>query len=172
MRRTVRILSAAALAAMLSDFAATAPRADDRHAGYYYPQPQSFETYYARARPLDGANRDRRLGFVTGMTQRQMQAPYPMSHVVFAKGTEAEKLLIVALQDGPFDTIFRARAFLAAMTAAARATPKRNAPCCGTRSNCSSRPSRRACWSTISAPGRRRSNTSQARSRPKRSPSR
>lgn len=123
MRRTVRILSAAALAAMLSAFAATAPRADDRHAGYYYPQPQSFETYYARARPLDGANRDRRLGFVTGMTQRQMQAPYPMSHVVFAKGTEAEKLLIVALQDGPFDTIFRARAFLAAMTAAARATP-------------------------------------------------
>lgn len=123
MRRIARIYAAAALAALLSVGVATAARADDRHAGYYYPQPQSFETYYARARPLEGASRDRRLGFVTGMTQRQMQAPYPMSHVVFAKGEQAEKLLIVALQDGPFDTIFRARAFLAAMTAAARATP-------------------------------------------------
>jgi len=123
MRRIARSCIAAALAAGLSVCGAAAARAEDRHAGYYYPQPQSFETYYARARPLDGASRDRRLGFVTGITQRQMQAPFPMSHVVFAKGAEAEKLLIVALQDGPFDTIFRARAFLAALTASARATP-------------------------------------------------
>lgn len=97
--------------------------AQDRHAGYYYPQPQSSETYYPRATPLPEASRDRRLGFVTGITQGQQNAPYPLTHVVFAKGVEAEKLIIVALQDGYFDTIYRARAYLAAMTASARTTP-------------------------------------------------
>ena len=96
---------------------------EDRHSGYYFPAPQSEEVYYPRAETLVEANRDRRLGFVTGLTQSQAQAPYPMTHVVFAKGEQAEKLIIVALQDGMFDTIFRARAFLAAMTASARTTP-------------------------------------------------
>lgn len=97
--------------------------ANDRHAGYYYPQPQSSEVYYPRASPLPEANRARRLGFVTGITQGQLQAPYPVSHVLFAKGQNAEKLIIVALQDGLFDTIYRARAFFAALTASARTTP-------------------------------------------------
>ncbi|MEQ9121231.1 MAG: molybdopterin-guanine dinucleotide biosynthesis protein A, partial [Alphaproteobacteria bacterium] len=87
------------------------------------PHPNYSSTFPPGGGLMGGPPRPARLGFVTGMTQRQMQAPYPMSHVVFAKGEQAEKLLIVALQDGPFDTIFRARAFLAAMTAAARATP-------------------------------------------------
>jgi len=43
--------------------------------------------------------------------------------VLYAKGAESEKLVIVALQDGYIDTIYRARALLAAMTAQARATP-------------------------------------------------
>ena len=42
---------------------------------------------------------------------------------MFAKGTEAEKLIIVALVDGRIDTIYRARAVLANMTAAARMLP-------------------------------------------------
>ena len=69
------------------------------------------------------ANRDRRLGFVTGITTAQLGAPYPPTHVLYAKGAESEKLVIVALQDGYIDTIYRARALLAAMTAQARATP-------------------------------------------------
>lgn len=97
--------------------------AEDRHAGYYYPQAQSSEVYYPRATPLPEASRDRRLGFVTGITQGQLQAPYPMTHVIFAKGEDAEKLIVVALQDGYFDTIYRARAFFAALTASARTTP-------------------------------------------------
>lgn len=96
---------------------------DDRHAGYYFPEPQSEETYFPRAETLLEANKERRLGFVTGLTQSQLSAPYPLTHVVFAKGAESEKLIIVALQDGMFDTIYRARAFLAAMTASARTTP-------------------------------------------------
>ncbi len=42
---------------------------------------------------------------------------------MFAKGTEAEKLIIVALVDGRIDTLYRARAVLANMTAAARVLP-------------------------------------------------
>ena len=97
--------------------------ADDRHAGYYYPQPQSSEIYYPRAMPLPEANRDRRLGFVTGNTATQLRAPYPPTHVLYAKGTDAEKLVIVSLQDGYINTLYRARALLAAMTAQARARP-------------------------------------------------
>jgi hypothetical protein len=117
----IRIAIAAALGALVS--LAGPASADDRHAGYYYPQPQSTEVYYLRATPLPEANRDRRLGFVTGITTAQLRAPYPPTHVLYAKGAESEKLVIVALQDGYIDTIYRARALLAAMTAQARAMP-------------------------------------------------
>jgi hypothetical protein len=117
----IRIAIAAVLGALVS--LAGPAFADDRHAGYYYPQPQSTEVYYPRATPLPEANRDRRLGFVTGTTTAQLRAPYPPTHVLYAKGAESEKLVIVALQDGYIDTIYRARALLAAMTAQARATP-------------------------------------------------
>lgn len=113
----------ALIAAVILSLAGQSAFANDRHAGYYYPQPQSSEVYYPRASPLPEASRSRRLGFVTGITQGQLQAPYPMSHVLFAKGQNAEKLIIVALQEGMFDTIYRARAFLAALTASARTTP-------------------------------------------------
>ena len=41
---------------------------------------------------------------------------------MFAKGDDAEKLIIVALDDGVMRTLFRARAVLAQMTAVARST--------------------------------------------------
>ncbi len=120
--RWLRRLAVAAL--IIAAPAATGPAAaDDRHAGYYYPHPQSSEIYYARATVLPEANRARRLGFVTGIAAGQKQAPYPLQYVIFAKGEQAEKLIVVALRDGYMDTIFRARAFLAAMTSQARATP-------------------------------------------------
>ena len=36
-------------------------RADDRHAGYYYPEPQTQETYEARARHAGEATRSLRI---------------------------------------------------------------------------------------------------------------
>ena len=81
------------------------------------------EVYYPRATPLPKPIVTRRLGFVTGITTAQLRAPYPPTHVLYAKGAESEKLVIVALQDGYIDTIYRARALLATMTAQARATP-------------------------------------------------
>ncbi len=97
--------------------------AGDRHAGYYYPEPATREVYKARSQTLPEADRGTRIGFVTGIANRLANQPYPPQAAMFAKGTEAEKLIIVALVDGRIDTLYRARAVLANMTAAARMLP-------------------------------------------------
>ncbi len=95
----------------------------ERHAGYYYPEPQSRETYTARARIMEEASRTLRIAFVTGVTNQALARPYPPTAAIFAKGSEAEKMIIVALQDGRIDTIYRARAIFANLTAVARVMP-------------------------------------------------
>lgn len=96
--------------------------AGDRHAEYYYPAPATSEVYTARALTLADSDRDRRLGFVVGMTQQMLVQAYPPQFVMFAKGEEAEKLIIVGLYDGYLDTIYRARALFAMLTSVARST--------------------------------------------------
>jgi hypothetical protein len=113
----------AAAVVLASFLASTAASAGDRHAGYYYPEPASTETYKARARTLVGADRAQRIAFVTGVTLKQRERPHPPVMAMFAKGEEAEKLIIIGLVDGRLDTIYRARAMLAMLTATARATP-------------------------------------------------
>jgi len=97
--------------------------AEDRHAGYYYPTPDEIEVYHTEIQPLPQASRAMRIGFVTGLTNQIFQNPYPPQAAIFAKGTEAEKLIIVALADERIDTIYRARAQLANMTSMARLLP-------------------------------------------------
>mgnify|MGYP004180250769 CR=1 FL=1 len=96
---------------------------DDRHAGYYYPLPETVEDYTARAPILDGNTRARRLSFVSGIIAEIASQPYPPTYAIFAKGTDAEKLIIVAVRDGFYDTLYRTRALLAAMTSLSRGTP-------------------------------------------------
>ncbi len=103
--------------------AAPAVRAEDRHAGYYYPPPESREVYKARARTLPEASRALRINFIVGVYQQLQARPYPPTAAMFAKGTEAEKLIIVALEEGRIDTLYRARALFANLTAVARSTP-------------------------------------------------
>src|SRR3546814_3411926 len=67
---------------------------DDRHAGYYYPEHGTPEVYDARAYTLPDASRKARIAFVTSITNEQNKAPYPPQAAIFAKGTEAEKLII------------------------------------------------------------------------------
>lgn len=95
---------------------------DDRRAGYYYPEPKSSEVYIARATTLQQASRTLRIGFVTGLTNKQLAAPYPPQFAVFAKGDDADRMIIVALADGQFSTLYRARALLAQLTAMMRGT--------------------------------------------------
>lgn len=97
--------------------------AGDRHVGIYYPEPRIHEEYKARAKTLSGANRSKRIGFVNGLTAYMLASPYPPQFSVFAKGVEAEKLIIVGLYDNSFNTLYRARALLAMLTALSRQTP-------------------------------------------------
>lgn len=97
--------------------------AADRHAGIYYPEPQVREDYQARAATLPEADRHKRFEFVNGLTAQMLASPYPPQLAVFAKGDQAEKLIIVSFYDDGYDTVFRARALLAMLTAASRQTP-------------------------------------------------
>ncbi len=106
----------------LSGWSAAA-QAGGKHAGYYYPPPESTEVYTARAKILPEANRKLRIGFVTGITNQLAALPYAPTAAIFAKGEHAEKLIIVALEDGRIDTLYRARAIFANLTAAARVMP-------------------------------------------------
>lgn len=117
-----QIFAAVAVAAMM--MAAGAPvNAEDKHDGYYYPPVgDSVETYGARAKVLPDATRAVRVAFVTDLTRKQFAGPYPAQYAIYAKGEEAEKMIIVALEDDIFRTLFRARAVLAQMTAQARST--------------------------------------------------
>ena len=116
-------LAGPALAVALLAGAAGSAAAEDRHEGFYYPKLTSSEVYQARAFTVPDASRKSRIAFVTGITNEQNKAPYPPQAAIFAKGSDAEKLIIVALEDGRMDTIYRARAIFAQMTAVARLLP-------------------------------------------------
>lgn len=115
--------AAACVTIILLMLAATPSDAADRHAGYYYPTPDTIESYTARTITTAEADRKMRLGFIVGITQNMLNTPYAPRFAIFAKGEEAEKMIIVALEDDYIDTIYRARAMLAMLTAVIRATP-------------------------------------------------
>lgn len=95
----------------------------DRLQGYYYPPVTSRETYVSRAKTLQDSTRARRLGFVSGLTQQLANMPYAPTYAIFAKGEDATRLIVVAYSDGQIDTVYRARALFASLTALARLTP-------------------------------------------------
>ena len=113
----------AGCAAVLIAWAPGASGAGDRHAGYYYPAPQTREVYKARTRTLPEADRRSRIAFVTGLTNRMLKNPYPPQFAIFAKGAEAEKLILVSLNSDAYNTLYRMRGLLAILTAVARSTP-------------------------------------------------
>ncbi len=95
----------------------------DRHAGYYYPTPVTREVYTSRGRKIQGASRNSRLAFVTGVTSEQLKRRYPPQSAMFAKGNDADKLILVSLREDYMGTIHRARGVLAMLTSLARTTP-------------------------------------------------
>lgn len=101
------------LAALLMSSAALA---DDRHAGYYYPEITSTETFSRLIREPPPSDKTVRVDFITGLTAAQLAAPANPRFVFFAKGDDARSLIIIALDDDVFSTLYRARAVLAQMT--------------------------------------------------------
>ncbi|MEM8793249.1 MAG: hypothetical protein AAGE80_16630 [Pseudomonadota bacterium] len=110
-------LFAALLAAI-----ATFGQADSKEE-YYYPAVNSeevFERTITNTPPP--ANRAVRVAFTTQITKAQLAAPETPRFAVFAKGGEAQHMIIVALDDEVFKTLFRARAVMAQLTSNARST--------------------------------------------------
>src|SRR6185295_4602694 len=79
------------------------------HAGYYYPPPTVTEAFQAEATTVSGATRVRRIGLITIITNKALTASYPPPYVMFVKGADAEKLIIVGMGDYVAN-IYQARA--------------------------------------------------------------
>ena len=102
---------------------APGPAATSRHEGYYYPKVTRREVYRARTRPLRGADRAARLLFVSSSASDQQSVGYAPRYAMFAKGEQAEKLIIIGFDDQFLATVYRSRALMAALSALARLTP-------------------------------------------------
>jgi hypothetical protein len=113
------IFAAVAMIAALGAAEAEEIKAD-RHAGYYYPPISSSETYGARAVTMADTDRSQRLKFVNNLTAQLLTRPYPPDYAIFAKGDEAQKLIIVAQRGGAFSNIYQARALLTAVARSSR----------------------------------------------------
>ncbi len=90
--------------------------------GYYYPPVNSEEVFARDLAVAPPAGRAVRVGFTTQITKAQLAAPESPRFVIFAKGDEAQHMIIIALDDEVFKTIYRARAMLAQLTSSARGT--------------------------------------------------
>lgn len=98
-------------------------QAADRHAGYYYPAPAMVEELPSKARRMTRADRHMRAGFAVDLADQLLSRTHAPTEYIFARGVQAERLIIVGAGPDRLDTVFRVRGYLATMTAAARATP-------------------------------------------------
>ncbi|MEO1721718.1 MAG: hypothetical protein AAFR84_04875 [Pseudomonadota bacterium] len=115
-------LAAIAAVPFLFLMLAPPPAAADQE-GYYYPEVASEETFSRQIAPApQQPSRNVRVAFITQITKAQLDAPETPRFAIFAKGAEAEHMIIVALDDEVFSTLFRARAVLAQLTSNARGT--------------------------------------------------
>jgi len=96
---------------------------DDKHSGYYYPKPQSTETYVSPLPVLESASKRTRVGFTVGLNTKQVARAYAPGYHIFAKGGRSEKLIIIATEEYRYNTLYRLRALMAALTSSARTSP-------------------------------------------------
>ncbi|MEM7270572.1 MAG: hypothetical protein AAF401_15140 [Pseudomonadota bacterium] len=110
------------LIAALFALSAVAAQAKDKYVGYYYPEIGSEETFDRQIADAPPANKAVRVGFVTSITKAQLEAPESPRFVLFAKGGESDTMIMVALDDDIFKSIYRARALMAQLTSNIRGT--------------------------------------------------
>lgn len=96
---------------------------EERYIGYYYPKPTSTEVFESKIQTVAGVDRTQRVQFVTVISQGTLQSNYRVPYAVFVKGDKADRLIVVGLQSGELNTIYRIRALLANMTTMARLSP-------------------------------------------------
>lgn len=89
--------------------------------GYYYPSVTSSEAFERELIRADNpADRALRQLFLAQLRKSHAQAEGQRRVEIFAKGAEATNLIVIALDDEVFRTLFRARAVLAGLTTDAR----------------------------------------------------
>ncbi len=109
-----------AIALFFAVIFAGAVAAQDRYVGYYYPEVTSEESFDRVVRASQGAGKAVRIDFVNLLTSAQLEAPESPRFVFFAKGADADTLILTALDDEVFATLYRARAIMAQLTVAVR----------------------------------------------------
>jgi len=109
------------IAACLILFAGFAT-AQDKYVGYYYPEVGSEETFERVITNAPRAGKNIRVNFVTTITKAQLEAPESPRFVLFTKGGESDTLIMIALDDEVFKTLYRARALMAQLTSNIRGT--------------------------------------------------
>jgi hypothetical protein len=72
---------------------------------------------------IETMDRPQRIQFVTVVSQGTIQSAYRVPYAVFAKGDKADKMIIVGMQAGELNTVYRMRALLANLTTMARLSP-------------------------------------------------
>lgn len=97
--------------------------AEDKYVGYYYPEVTSTEAFDRVIRPTGAANKAVRVDFITQLTKAQLAAPSAPQFAFFAKGSGANELIVIGLDDQAFKTLYRARGVMAQMTANVRSSP-------------------------------------------------
>lgn len=95
----------------------------DKRAGYYYPPITSEEIFDRTIAKAPKASSAVRTAFVTEITKSQLSARTEPRFVVFTKGSQSEHLIVIAVDDEIFGTLFRARAVMAQFSSKARSTP-------------------------------------------------
>lgn len=116
-RETMMTRSIAVLFALLI---AGAVAAQERYVGYYYPEITSEEDFDRVVRASQGAGKAVRIDFINVLTTAQLDAPESPRFVFFGKGEGANTLILVALDDEVFSTLYRARAIMAQLTVSVR----------------------------------------------------
>ncbi len=96
--------------------------AQDRREGYNHPPIASEEVFIRQIATPPSSNRAVRTNFINEITRAQLAAPANPRIAIFAKGGDAEHMVIIALDDQIFKTLYRARAQLAQLTSNARGT--------------------------------------------------
>ena len=96
---------------------------EDKYIGYYYPKPATVETFESSMQPIANMDRAQRVQFVTVISQGTLQSAYRVPYAVFAKGEKADRMIIVGMQQGELNTLYRMRALLANMTTMSRLSP-------------------------------------------------
>ena len=114
------VFAAAALPG--ASHAASHASGGDKYVGYYYPPITSEETFSRVLTRAPNARASVRTNFVTTITKAQLEAPESPRFVFFEKGADSETLVLIALDDEVFSTLFRARAVLAQITSNLRGT--------------------------------------------------